>query len=183
MPATTKVYADFTPLLGGRNGKPQTKTQVADPKGFDASISSSLNANSLSSGTQAKDDEAVEMTLRAKKAWEVATSPGKTLPMQAFMAWMSGTSVSIFSILITGMILMTPLKTIMAVQQTFAPLEKVAKGSGKLDLTMQKATFVAINLAGILFGIYRLSIMGLLPTATSDWLVFIPAKQYAELSF
>ncbi|KAJ1647660.1 hypothetical protein LPJ64_000965 [Coemansia asiatica] len=124
------------------------------------------------------------MELRAKKAWEVAMGPAKTLPMQAFMAWMSGTSVSIFSILITGMILMTPFKTIMSVQQTFAPLERVAKGSSqKLDLTLQKAAFIAINLAGILFGIYRLSIMGLLPTASSDWLAFIPAKAYSEISF
>ncbi|KAI8321224.1 DUF1077-domain-containing protein [Martensiomyces pterosporus] len=123
------------------------------------------------------------MELRAKKAWEVAMAPGKTLPMQAFMAWMSGTGVSIFSIIITGMILMTPFRTIMSVQQTFAPLERVGKGgSVALDLSTQKAAFIAINVAGILFGIYRLSIMGLLPTASSDWLAFIPAKQYLEHS-
>ncbi|KAJ1732164.1 hypothetical protein H4S06_003903 [Coemansia sp. BCRC 34490] len=172
----SKTYADFTALMG--KGK-QSKS-VRDPHGFDAAIASG-NVASLST-TQGRNDEA-DLALRAKKAWEVAMSPGKTLPMQAFMAWMSGTGVSIFSILITGMILMTPAKTIASVQQTFAPLERAGKSGGsKLDLTMQKAVFVAINIAGILFGVYRLSIMGLLPTTSSDWLAFIPSKQYVEFS-
>ncbi|KAI9501048.1 hypothetical protein BX070DRAFT_229322 [Coemansia spiralis] len=172
----TKVYADFSSLTSkGKHGK-----SLRDPHGFDLSIASGNIAST--STTQGRNDEA-DQALRAKKAWEVAMSPGKTIPMQAFMAWMSGTSVSIFSILITGMILMTPVKTIMSVQQTFAPLERAGKSSGsKLDLTMQKAAFVAINIAGLLFGIYRLSIMGLLPTTTSDWLAFIPAKRYIEFS-
>ncbi|KAJ1667413.1 hypothetical protein IW140_000874 [Coemansia sp. RSA 1813] len=181
MPLTkteSKTYADFTSLTG----KVKQSKSVRDPKGFDAAIASG-NVASLST-TQGRNDEA-DLALRAKKAWEVAMGPGKTLPMQAFMAWMSGTSVSIFSILITGMILMTPAKTIMSVQQTFAPLERAGKGGSggaKLDLTMQKAVYVAINIAGIMFGIYRLSIMGLLPTTSSDWLAFIPAKQYIEFS-
>ncbi|KAJ2548587.1 hypothetical protein EV175_004773 [Coemansia sp. RSA 1933] len=172
-----KIYADFTSLTG----KTKSSKSVRDPHGFDATIASGSVA-SLST-TQGRNDEA-DLALRTKKAWEVAMGPGKSLPMQAFMAWMSGTSVSIFSILITGMILMTPAKTIMSVQQTFAPLERAGKGSGgaKLDLTLQKAVYVAINVAGILFGIYRLSIMGLLPTTSSDWLAFIPAKRYIEFS-
>ncbi|KAJ1722377.1 hypothetical protein LPJ53_003208 [Coemansia erecta] len=178
MPSTARVYADFTSLT---KHKPTSRGGPIDPHGFDASLASSASA-SLSSGSAHKDDQTDAM-LRAKKAWEVAMGPAKTLPMQAFMAWMSGTGVSIFSILITAMILMTPLRTIMTVQQTFAPLERVAKGRPALDLTMQKAAFVAINIAGVLFAVYRLSIMGLLPTASSDWLAFIPAKTYPELSF
>ncbi|KAJ1835357.1 hypothetical protein IWW55_007026 [Coemansia sp. RSA 2706] len=160
-----KVYADLTSLA-------KTKTKLANPPGFNPQSSSTSNASTH----QRADDSA----LRASKAWEIAIAPGKSLPMQAFMAWMSGTSVSIFSILITGMILMTPAKGLLSVQQTFAPIERV-KGA-KVDLSMQKLVFVAINVAGILFGIYRLSIMGLLPTTTSDWLAFIPAKQHLEHS-
>ncbi|KAJ2817028.1 hypothetical protein FBU31_006366 [Coemansia sp. 'formosensis'] len=172
-----KVYADFTSLVGKSS---RGSKSAADPCGFDQAIASgNVSSMALAHG---KSDEEGDMALRAKKGWEVAMGPGKTLPMQAFMAWMSGTSVSIFSILITGMILMTPVKTIMSTQQTFAPLERAGKGAKKLDLTMQKAAFVAINIAGLIFGIYRLSIMGLLPTASSDWLSFIPAKQYTEFS-
>ncbi|KAJ2114281.1 hypothetical protein GGI03_006120 [Coemansia sp. RSA 2337] len=172
-----KVYADFTSLVGKSS---RGSKSTADPYGYDQAIASgSISSASLAHG---KSDEEGDMALRAKKGWEVAMGPGKTLPMQAFMAWMSGTSVSIFSILITGMILMSPVKTIMSTQQTFAPLERAGKGEKKLDLTMQKAAFVAINIAGLIFGVYRLSIMGLLPTASSDWLSFIPAKQFMEYS-
>ncbi|KAJ2745213.1 hypothetical protein GGI20_002352 [Coemansia sp. BCRC 34301] len=186
-----RIYADFTPLMGkpGRGGGGGSGSKAAvDPCGYDQAIASGSAASmALAHG---KSDGESDMALRAKKAWEVAMGPGKTLPMQAFMAWMSGTGVSIFSILITGMILMTPVKTIMSTQQTFAPLERMGKGGGggggagrsKLDLTMQKAAFVAINVAGLVFGVYRLAIMGLLPTASSDWLSFIPAKQFAEYS-
>ncbi|KAJ2000964.1 hypothetical protein GGI04_003934 [Coemansia thaxteri] len=174
--SSSKVYADLTSLMGGRT---KGSKAAVDPSGFDSAVASGSLASASTAHSKA-DDEG-DKALRAKKAWEVAIGPGKTLPMQAFMAWMSGTGVSIFSILITGMILMTPVRTIMGTQQTFAPLERMATGK-KLDLTMQKAAFVAINIAGILFGVYRLSIMGLLPTTTSDWLAFIPAKHYAEYS-
>ncbi|KAJ1666263.1 hypothetical protein GGF38_002901 [Coemansia sp. RSA 25] len=179
--SNSRIYADFTSLVSSKPSR--GSKSVVDPCGYDQAIASgSIASMSLAHG---KSDGENDMALRAKKAWEVAMGPGKTLPMQAFMAWMSGTGVSIFSILITGMILMTPVKTIMSTQQTFAPLERMAKGSAggkKLDLTMQKAAFVAINIAGLIFGVYRLAIMGLLPTASSDWLSFIPAKQFLEHS-
>ncbi|KAJ2803042.1 hypothetical protein H4R20_003046 [Coemansia guatemalensis] len=172
--SSRRVYADFSPLVA----KSKASSKIVEPAGFD--LKAALGRADALAGTQTRNDEA-DTALRTKKAWEVAVSPGKSLPMQAFMAWMSGTSVSIFSILITGMILMSPLRAIMSVQQTFAGLERAAKGT-RLDLTMQKAAFVAINLAGILFGVYRLSIMGLLPTTSSDWLAFLPPKEYMEYS-
>ncbi|KAJ1937064.1 hypothetical protein EC988_008004, partial [Linderina pennispora] len=73
--------------------------------------------------------------------------------------------------------------SIMSVHASFAPLERLGKGGNvAVDLSMQKAAFIAINIGGVLFGVYRLSIMGLLPTATSDWLAFVPFKHYLELS-
>ncbi|KAJ2717200.1 hypothetical protein H4R19_000144 [Coemansia spiralis] len=171
----TRVYADLSPLVArGRGGG----RAVKEPAGFE--LHAALGGAGLAAAGHARND-AADGELRVKKAWEVAIAPGKSLPMQAFMAWMSGTGVSIFSILITGMILMSPLRAIVGVQQTFAGIERGAK-SARLDLTMQKAVFVAINLAGILFGVYRLSIMGLLPTTSSDWLAFIPPKTYTEHS-
>ncbi|KNC70975.1 hypothetical protein SARC_16493, partial [Sphaeroforma arctica JP610] len=46
------------------------------------------------------------------KAWDLAKSPVKTLPMNAFMMWMSGSTVHIFSLMIVGMTAMGPLKGI-----------------------------------------------------------------------
>ena len=50
--------------------------------------------------------------LKEKRAWDVATAPVKSLPMQAFMLYMSGGGVQIFSIGIVFMLLLTPFKNI-----------------------------------------------------------------------
>lgn len=41
--------------------------------------------------------------LRVQKAWELVTSTAKGIPMNAFMLYMSGSGVQIFSIMMTGM--------------------------------------------------------------------------------
>lgn len=43
-------------------------------------------------------------TLKLKKAWEVALAPAKQVPMQAIMAYMSGNSLQIFSIMMVFML-------------------------------------------------------------------------------
>lgn len=48
--------------------------------------------------------------LKQKRAWDAAISPGKSLPMNAFMLYMSGGGVQIFSIGILAMLLINPIK-------------------------------------------------------------------------
>ena len=55
------------------------------------------------------------LALLQKQSWSIATSPLKQLPMNAFMLWMSGNSVQIFSIIITGMMLMNGIKGVIGV--------------------------------------------------------------------
>ena len=43
-------------------------------------------------------------------AWATAQAPAKNLFMTGFMLWMSGAGVHIFSIMITGMALLNPIK-------------------------------------------------------------------------
>jgi hypothetical protein len=50
--------------------------------------------------------------LKEKRAWDMAISPAKSLPMNAFMLYMSGNSVQIFSIGILVMLLLNPLKAV-----------------------------------------------------------------------
>ena len=49
-------------------------------------------------------------SLKEKKAWDIAISPAKSLPMQAFMLYMSGGGVQIFSMGIVFMLLLQPFK-------------------------------------------------------------------------
>jgi len=52
--------------------------------------------------------------IKEDRAWELAISPAKSLPMQAFMLYMSGGGVQIFSMGIVFMLLLSPFKNIAA---------------------------------------------------------------------
>jgi hypothetical protein len=128
--------------------------------------------------------------LKLKKAWEVATAPGKSIPMNGFMLWMAGNGVQIFSIMITGMLLFNAIKSLFAVQSTFQPFEsttETSKRSAKSvstqpsPLMMPKLTFIALQLALLLMGVWKCQGMGLLPTAESDWLAFMTAPRFREM--
>ncbi|KAF9954092.1 hypothetical protein BGZ72_004923 [Mortierella alpina] len=138
------------------------KRTVADPPGF--------------VGTK-------EAGSKGQKAWDMALAPGKQLPMQAFMLWMSGNSVQIFSVAITGMLMITPIKALMSMGQVFERYEtvspvKVAFMDNKLALP--KMTFIALQILTILLGMWKLNSMGLLPTSHSDWLAFLDPKTATE---
>lgn len=55
--------------------------------------------------------------LKSKRAWDVAIAPAKSLPMNGFMLYMSGSGVQIFSMMAVGMLLTGPIKGIVSIQQ------------------------------------------------------------------
>ncbi|PVU90106.1 hypothetical protein BB559_002445 [Furculomyces boomerangus] len=171
----SKIYVDLSSLSNPKNNKAAEKADGF--LGFD------YNAFLRNTVIEKKSDGDSDVFLRNKRAWDLATGPAKTLAMQMFMSWMSGSSVQIFSILITGMVLMTPIKAIMSIGSVFEPLEHSRiSGEADINLFIQKLIFLMINTVGIIFGLYRLAIMGLLPTTTSDWLNFALPKTYSEYS-
>ena len=93
---------DFTDADGAR---PQ---DLPKPPGF-----------SESSSHDADDKVAVrkgdQTQLKLKKAKELAWSPGKNFMMTAFMLWMSGNGVHIFSIMITFYAIYNPIKSAVTV--------------------------------------------------------------------
>ena len=56
--------------------------------------------------------EATFAAIKEKRAWDLAISPAKQLPMQAFMLYMSGGGVQIFSMGIVFMLLFSPFKNL-----------------------------------------------------------------------
>ncbi|CAM9774626.1 unnamed protein product [Phaeothamnion confervicola] len=150
-----------------RGEKTALQKEVAWPPGYNPSaLATQVGSNS--SGRRLYD---------LPKAMEVAMAPGKSLAMNAFMMWMSGSSPQIFSIMITGMSLMTPLKQLVSVQKVFKPLE-----DGKVDLTVAKLIFVALNVFGLATALYKCGTMGLLPLTSADWAHYLPHKHPAEAS-
>lgn len=110
--------------------------------------------------------------IQASKAWEAATAPSKSLPMNMMMMWMSGNGVQIFSMMVVMMMITNPLKGITSMHTVFAPYR-----SPKHSLLPQMAVFVLCHMASIALGVYKCWSMGLLPTEASDWLAWYKAPQ------
>lgn len=66
-----------------------------------------------------RDGQQQQAHLLRKKAWDLATSPFKQLPMNMFMLYMAGGGIHIFSIMMVAMMLWRPVKAIASVPTAF----------------------------------------------------------------
>ncbi|KAJ3728556.1 endoplasmic reticulum protein [Lentinula raphanica] len=154
------------------------------PPGFSkASSSSKGNLSSKAVATPSTTPEAYDQ-LKDKRAWDLAISPAKSLPMQFFMLYMSGSGVQIFSMGIIFMLLSSPFKNIAGMNEAFASFAPSASKNPKSlsTLTLQKLAYFACNLLTLGVGLWKCRSMGLLPTGTGDWLAFETRGPAPELS-
>ncbi|KAI8809458.1 hypothetical protein BJ742DRAFT_852829 [Cladochytrium replicatum] len=179
-----KWQLDLTTL---DNSSKKHSTKI-DPAGFSLNMYDRLRpVQSTSDSADSQEDPQAQLKL--KKAWETALGPGKSVPMNAFMLYMSGNSVQIWSILITVMLLFNSIKGAIGVTPAFERFESSATG-GKAKsfvaqittdpLLLPKLAFVGLQLVNFALGLYKCSTMGLLPTAQSDWLAFLEPKTPLE---
>lgn len=120
-------------------------------------------------------------SLVVKKAWDLALGPIKNVPMNLFLMFMAGNSISIFPIMMVGMMMLRPIKALWATNQTFKAIEGT-------HVIMQKLIYLFGNLVNVALALYKCHSMGILPTHASDWLAFQePAMQmeytYGGISF
>ena len=99
-------------------------------------------------------------TLKIKKSWELALAPAKQLPMNAVMMYMSGNSLQIFSIMMVFMLFKNPIIGLVQTNQVFTRFE--TEGTRK-TLWMVKLVYVAMQLAALAMGVWKVNGMGLLP--------------------
>ena len=103
--------------------------------------------------------------------------------MTAFMLWMSGSGVHIFSIMITFYAVYNPIKSAFTVNTAFARFEDAKMGAAeKANLLMSKITFVGMNLLAMSGALYKMSTMGLLPTTPSDWVSLLAVPPNVQFS-
>jgi len=154
-------------------------TAPVDPPGFDKGHAVALLGAPVAdtTGSVAVRRKEEECAMKQAHAWAIAKSPAQQLPMMFFMMWMAGSGIQIFSIMITGTNLVQPVRAILSSRATFAPL--VDKG---VDTTTPRALFIALHGLVLLYALYKLDRMGLLPTHVSDWLPHIPPPQQLEFS-
>jgi ER membrane protein complex subunit 4 len=145
-------------------------TIVAAPHGFistNSSKSSSGQQRAAIVGAAPLDLKAIKLT----RAWAVAQSPAKSIFMNMFMAWMSGSSIGVFSIMVLGYMLYGPLQTIANIGATFKAYE-----DDGVSLALPKLVFVALNLGVVAVGLYKAHSLGLLQITDSDWAIYLPVK-------
>lgn len=164
-----------------------TSSKVPNPVGFE---SSALQKHSKTERSHRERDDVLsrddkqQVAIKVKRAWDVAMGPAKSIPMNAIMIYMSGTSLQIFTVMVTAMLFFNPIKAMMQLQTTFSRFEST--GAARLqpgaDLLMPKLAFLGLQMVTILLGIYKVNAMGLLPNTASDWLAFIKPKDIVEFA-
>ncbi|KAF8919163.1 DUF1077-domain-containing protein [Mucidula mucida] len=164
---------DYASLEGSSRWK-----NLPSPPGFSKSLSSKQGPAKSSAPSAAAYDK-----LKDRRAWDMAIAPAKSLPMQAFMLYMSGGGVQIFSMGIVAMLLFTPFKNIASINDAFkqfAPSN--ASPTAFSTLLPQKFVYVLCNILTLVVGLWKCRSMGLLPLGTGDWLAFETRGEPPELS-
>jgi hypothetical protein len=129
---------------------------------------------SLNPSTAPSQNTAVLVAKRKQKAMAMAMNPGQQIAMNAFMMYMSGSSLNMFSITTVSTAILTPLTSIFTVERTFGNLD--------VDTQMAKAVYVGINLVWLAIGLYKMSSMRLLPTTSADFADSVVWKDMMETS-
>ncbi|KAJ4957020.1 hypothetical protein NE237_013803 [Protea cynaroides] len=153
------------------NSTTTSSRDIPDPLGY------SRASQDQDDSTVSRQKKDAESNWKAQKAWEVAQAPVKNLLMMGFMMWMAGNTVHLFSIGITFSALWQPINALQGVGKVFEPYK-----DSKVDTLTPKLLFIALNLASLALGVWKLNTLGLLPTHASDWVSSLPPAQEVEYS-
>ncbi|ODV97844.1 hypothetical protein PACTADRAFT_343 [Pachysolen tannophilus NRRL Y-2460] len=117
--------------------------------------------------------------LKQKKAWEMAFSPAKNIPMNLIMSYFSPNSLQLIPIMMTLMLFINPGKEIFFGLKNLNLMET----KSSYDLILMKACFILMCLGNMLIGVWKLNSMGLIPNTKSDWLSWESAVKVEEKSW
>lgn len=153
--------------------KSKSNSNVSSPPGF--GLQSSTKVKSVEPVKKPTQEELDRLKL--KKAWDIASGPAKSVPMNCIMSFMTGNSLQLIPIMMTVMLLVNPLKAIfLETNRAFASLET----RNSSDLLLPKAMFVVFQLANAGIGFFKLWKMGLIPNGEADWLAWKQVTQVIE---
>eukprot|EP00002_Diphylleia_rotans_P036351 TRINITY_DN7998_c0_g3_i1.p1 TRINITY_DN7998_c0_g3~~TRINITY_DN7998_c0_g3_i1.p1 ORF type:complete len:176 (-),score=42.34 TRINITY_DN7998_c0_g3_i1:227-754(-) len=148
-----------------------TPSSARSPLGYSASAASAKDAQASQQSVEARKE------LKIRKSWEYARSPGMGIVNQFIMLWMSGSTLSIWTIGIVAAMAFSPIKSLMNMQSGFTKYE----GEG-IDLRLQKLLYIVLNLVSLSFILYKFHQFGFFPTALDSALLVPPRKalEYAS---
>ena len=145
------------------------------------SSSSSSSAAAAATELSPKEKQRATAIIQKKNqlAMGFASSPAKNIMMSAFMMYMSGSNLNIWTINTISMAILTPIANLFGLKKKFA---KFQDADGKVDLTTPMIIWTALNLIWLYVGLYKMSKMRLLPTYAADWSGRIVWKEMSEIS-
>ncbi|XP_046991801.1 ER membrane protein complex subunit 4 isoform X1 [Schistocerca americana] len=150
----------------GSRSKQERSSDLASPPGYNPSA-----GQVYTEATRESDPN----HLIIKKSWELALGPLKQMPMNLFIMYMAGNSISIFPIMMVGMLIVRPVKALFTMQTTF----KMIEGD---HAVVQKFAYLLGNIVSVALALYKCHSMGLLPSHASDWLAFVEPQLRMEYS-
>ena len=104
--------------IGGSKIASRQVEHGLNPPGYQAGFTVSAQQ---AEGTNKSDQQ--QQHLLSKRAWDMALQPVKSLPMNMFMMYMAGNTISIFPIMMVAMMVWRPIKALMSVGAVFKPIE------------------------------------------------------------
>ena len=100
------------------------------------------------------------------------------LPMMIFMFWMTGSSLSIFTIMFTVSFASKPFASIANTNTMYEPFEKTG-----ISLLLPKLAYIAANLVTVAVAAYKFGNMGIIPVQPADWAGLLSPKFPMESNF
>ena len=186
MPSTTW---DFSNVQGWKGLKPSSKENsliqkqpntTINPPGWDQTMLSKAKVDEVVAQQNSLANRDVSSQniaqIREKRAWNVAMGPFKSLPMSAFMMYMVGGQISIWTIMMCGV------QGMNAVSK-FLQWRPVLKSFEQQEQQVLLFLFwVMGQMATMALYAWQFNRMGLLPTHPSDWLTFSDPQVNLEVS-
>ncbi|GBG32475.1 ER membrane protein complex subunit 4 [Hondaea fermentalgiana] len=160
-------------LGSGKAGK--TPNGLRDAPGYIAGYQAPAIEGGNASSAEMEAMQETMAKMKKKRMMAHGQSPGKNLLMTGFMLWMSGSGLNIFSIMMTGMALWNPIKSLVSLNSSFAPFRDTE------GLMQAKLMFVFLNGVGLSFALYKLAQMGLVPMRSTDWVALLQTSQAEEM--
>ena len=91
---------------------------------------------------------------------------------------MTGSNLSIYTIMFTMSFAMKPFSAIFNVNTAFEPYERE-----KLNLTLPKLTYIAANMVVIGLAAYKFGNMGIIPVLPADWAGLLSPRTPIQSNF
>eukprot|EP00759_Apiculatamorpha_spiralis_P055354 PhF_6_TR7544/c0_g1_i1/m.11148 len=120
-----------------------------------------------------------QLQLKKNRIATIGRQPLSSLFMMAFMLWMSGNDLHIFSIMITVMAIYQPLKAFGQINSAFAAFANDPQLAG--NVVIGKITFFVCNCIALSVGLAKCHFMGLVPIMALDWMDHTPAVPSSDL--